>query len=90
MYRLALAPLILILSACSTPAEPVRIRLTAELVKPCEPLPMLDVATGEDLRPAILSNRVESERVHSECMAKHKAVIQAVNPRAHRAPRSTQ
>lgn len=56
------------------------IRLPAALTAPCDPLPALQVEPGQDLRPAILSNRVESERVHAECSARHRAVIQAVNP----------
>ena len=70
------------LSACSTAptAEPVAIRLPATLTAPCEPLPALAVEPGQDLRPAILSNRVESERVHAECSARHRAVLQAINP----------
>jgi hypothetical protein len=70
----------LTLSGCSTPpAEPVQIRLPASMTAPCEPLPPLDVKLGEDLRPAILSNRADSERVHAECMARHRAVVNAVN-----------
>jgi hypothetical protein len=82
MYRLLALPalLILSLSGCSTPpAEPVHIRLPAIMTAPCEPLPPLDVKLGEDLRPAILSNRADSERVHAECMARHRAVVNAVN-----------
>jgi hypothetical protein len=80
----------LILSGCSTapPAEPVPVRLPAALVAPCEPLPALAVEPGQDLRPAVLQNRVESERVHAECSARHRAVIQAVTP-ATRQPRPT-
>jgi hypothetical protein len=89
MYRLALAPLILILSACSTVvSEPVQVRLPASLTQPCEPLPKLEVEPGADLRPAILENRVESERAHAECAARHQAVVDAVKPtRAQRAER---
>jgi hypothetical protein len=60
------------------------------MVAPCEPLPSLDVQIGQDLRPAILENRVEAERVHAECSARHRAVIQAVQPttRPTRQPRS--
>jgi hypothetical protein len=77
------------LSGCSTPpAEPVRVRLPAALVQPCDPLPPLAVSPGEDLRPAILSNRVEAERVHSECIARHRAVVQAINPRQPRPERN--
>lgn len=83
------------LCACSTAppaAEPVRVRLTAAMVQPCEPLPALQAQPGEDLRPLLLANRVESERVHAECSARHRAVVQAVEPRANprrgvRAPR---
>jgi hypothetical protein len=79
---LAAALLTTILCACSTPpAEPVQPRLPAALVAACDPLPKLDVAPGADLRPAILENRVESERVHAECAARHRAVVEAVNPR---------
>lgn len=71
----------LILSGCSTPpAEPVQIRLPAIMTAPCDPLPPLSVSLGEDLRPAILANRADAERVHAECMAKHRAVVNAVNP----------
>lgn len=95
MYpRLALpALLIMNLSGCTTPpAEPVAIRLPTALIAPCEPLPALQVEPGQDLRPAILSNRADSERVHAECSARHRAVVQAVNPakrpeRATRQPR---
>lgn len=81
------------LSGCSTPpAEPVQIRLPASMTAPCEPLPKLAVETGQDLRPAVLANRVESERVHAECMARHRALVDAVNPttrppRTERTPR---
>ena len=57
-------------------------RLPRALTEPCEPLPLLQVEPGQDLRQPILENRVESERVHAECTARHKAVVDAVNPRA--------
>jgi hypothetical protein len=83
------ALLTLILSGCSTPpSEPVAVRLPPALTAPCEPLPLLTVEIGQDLRPAVLQNRVDSERVHAECSARHRAVIQAVNP-ATRKPRPT-
>ncbi len=44
----------------------------------CAPLPLLDAQVGDDLREAVLRNRVRSEAVHEECMAKHKGVLQAV------------
>ena len=84
MFRLTiLALLTLSLFGCSTVrTEPTAIRLPAELVQPCEPLPMLDVQPGVDLRGPILENRVESERVHAECAARHRAVVESVTPRA--------
>lgn len=61
--------------------------------QPCEPLPKLLAEPGEDLRPLVLANRVESDRVHDECAARHRAVVNAVEPaarpaRAPRAPRT--
>jgi hypothetical protein len=61
--------------------------MPAIMTVPCEPLPPLEVKLGEDLRPAILANRAETERVHAECMARHRAVVNAVNP-ATRPPRT--
>lgn len=69
----------------------MRVRLPPSMADPCEPLPRLVVADGQDLRPAILDNRVESERVHAECTAKHRAVVNAVAERTRKphASRST-
>lgn len=69
-------------------------RLTAAMREPCDPLPKLAVAENEqDMRPALLANRVESERVLAECSARHQAVVEAatgepVTPAAAKAKKS--
>jgi hypothetical protein len=61
------------------------------MTQPCEALPMLVVAPGDDMRKPLLLNRAESEKVLAECEAKRAAIVNAVNPlnRAARAERST-
>jgi hypothetical protein len=65
--------------------------LPLALTAACDPLPPLVAVPGQDLRGPLLQNRAEAERVHAECTARHRAVVQAVNPasRPARADRST-
>ena len=68
----------LISCAATTPAPPVRPQISDAIRAPCEPLPPLAVADGDDMRPALLRNRIDSERVHAECSARHRAALRAV------------
>ncbi len=61
------------------PAQPVVPRISEQLRQPCEPLPPLTVEPGtQDMRPALLANRAEADRVHQDCTLKHQGVIEAV------------
>ena len=79
-----IALLMLISSGCSMtpvapPAQPVVPRISEQLRQPCEPLPPLTVDPGtQDMRPALLANRAEADRVHQDCTLKHQGVIEAV------------
>ena len=68
------------LSACTTTTQTVALKPTidAALRVECAPLPLLDAKVGDDLREAVLRNRVRSEAVHSECSDKLAGVLQAV------------
>ena len=75
-----IAALILILSACTTTAQaPLqKLQIDASLRVVCEPLPKITASVGDDLREAILLNRVASDAVHDDCAARHRAVLRAV------------
>lgn len=65
----------LTLSACTTTAIPIKPQIDASLRVVGEPLPKLkDDATLAD----VLQNRIESDRVHNDLMARFRAVLKAV------------
>lgn len=65
--------------AAAPPAQPVVPRISEQLRQPCEPLPPLVVEPGtQDMRPALLANRADADRVHQDCTLRHKGVIEAV------------
>ena len=65
--------------AAPPPAQPVVPRISEQLRQPCEPLPPLVVEPGtQDMRPALLANRAEADRVHQDCTLRHQGVIKAV------------
>ena len=69
----------LILSACTTVQAPLqKPQIDAALRVACEPLPQLVASIGDDLREAVLLNRVASDAVHDDCAAHHRAVLRAV------------
>ena len=77
--QLMLAASMLISSACTTVSAPLqKPQIDAALRVPCEPLPPLVANVGDDLREAVLLNRVASEAVHDECAARHRAVLKGV------------
>ena len=76
-----LAPLMLILSACTTipvAVPPPKPYLDAALREKCKPLPKLDLTVGEDLRGPVLLNRAQSDAVNEECAARHLATLKAI------------
>ena len=68
------------LSACTTTVAtpPPKPYLDAALRQPCEPLPPLVLKKGQDLKAAVLLNRVDSEVVHEVCASRLMAVLQAL------------
>ena len=69
----------LILSACTTTQAPLqKPQIDAALRVLCEPLPPLVANVGDDLREAVLLNRIASDAAHDECAARHRAVLKAV------------
>lgn len=52
--------------------------IDAALRKKCAPLPKLDVAVGDDLKAAILLNRIQSEAVHDVCAARGDSILKAI------------
>ena len=51
--------------------------IDAALRKKCAPLPKLSVEIGDDLKAAILLNRIQSEAVHDVCAARGDSILKA-------------
>ncbi|WP_133621256.1 hypothetical protein [Hydromonas duriensis] len=52
--------------------------LDVALRQPCAPLPQLRINSNQDLKAAVLRNRIDSEAVHEECASRLLAVLQAM------------
>ena len=77
-FRLiALAVLLLNLSACSIPLA-VKPTLDSSLTEPCKPLPEAQIAVGDDIRIAVPKHLAVVVRMYGECAASKDALYDAV------------